>query len=117
VETRTDLDAKSVALHVGRAVLEAEHRHFVAASVDNGEHIPRILRIAGAIFGVLRRAGLTEKDATSVREALELHGKDLFMAEWHAQIMEGEDPQQVADEGAAEYDRISYAARREIADV
>ena len=117
METKTDLDAKSVALRVGRAVLEAEHGHFVAASVDNSDHIPRILRVAGAISTILRRAGLTEKDATSVREALELHGKDLFMAEWNAQIMVGEDPQQVADEGIAEYDRIADAARREMADV
>ena len=117
METRTDLDAKDVALHVGCAVLEAEHRHFCAAAVDNREHIPRILRIARAISTALRGTGLTEKDASFVRDALESHGKNLFLDEWNDQIMEGEDPQQVTKEGLDEYDRLCDAARNEVADV
>ena len=117
MEKSTDLDAKGIALHVGRAVLEVEHRHFVAAPVDNRDHIPRILRIARAISTALRGAGLTEKDATFVRETLESHGKDLFMAEWNAQIMDGEDSQRVAKEGFDKYDRLYDAARNEVADV
>ena len=117
METKADLDAKDVALHVGRAVLEAEHGHFVAASIDNRDHVPRILRIARAVSRAMRAAGLTEKDATFIRESLESHGKDLFMGEWNAQIMGGEDPQSVKDEGLEEYDRLYNAARREMEDV
>jgi len=112
METRTDLNLKEIALEVGRAVLSSEHEHYVAEQLDDRDHVPRILRIAGAVASASLRAGLAEGEAISVREALESHGKELYMAEWSAQIVEGEDARRVTKEGLDEYDRLSNAARR-----
>ena len=117
METRTDLDLKDIALQVGRAVLRSEHKHYVAAQLDDSDHVPRILRIAGAVASGSLRVGLAEGEASSVREALESHGKELYMAEWNAQIMEGEDARRVTEEGLDEYDRLYNAARREVENV
>ncbi len=63
------------------------------------------------------RVGLAEGEAIWVREALESHGKELFIAECNAQIMEGEDAHRVMEEGLDEYDRLCNAARREVENV
>jgi hypothetical protein len=112
METRTDLNLKEIALQAGRAVLSSEHKHYVAERLDDCDHVPRILRIAGAVASASLRMGLAEGEAISVRETLESYGKELYMAEWSAQIMEGEDARRVTKEGLDEYDRLSNAARR-----
>ncbi len=118
METRTDLDLKDVALQIGRAVLSSEHKHYVAdEQLDDRDHVPRILRIAGAVASASLRVGLAEGEVSSVREALESHGKELYMANWNSQIMEGEDARRVMEEGLDEYDRLYHAARREVEDV
>ena len=117
METRTDLDLKDVALQVGRTVLSSEHKHYVAAHLDDRDHVPRILRIAGAVASASLRVGLAEGEAISVREALESQGKELYMVEWNSQIMEGEDARRVMEEGLDEYDRLYDAARGEVQDV
>ena len=117
MKTRTDLDLKDIALQIGRAVLSSEHKHYVAAQLDDRDHVPRVLRIAGTVASASLRVGLAEGEAILVREALESHGKELYMAEWNAQIMEGEDARRVMEEGLDEYDRLYDAARREVEDV
>ena len=117
METRTDLDLKDIALQIGRAVLSSEHKHYVAdEQLDDRDHVPRILRIAGAVASASLRVGLAEGEAISVREALESHGKELYMTEWNAQI-EGEDARRVMEEGLDEYDWLYDAARGEVQDV
>ena len=93
-------------------MLSSEHEHYIAAQLDDRDHVPTILRIAGAVASASLRVGLAEGEAIFVREALESHGKELYMSEWSAQIMEGEDARRVTKEGLDEYDRLSNAARR-----
>jgi len=60
----------------------------MTAGLDNRDHVPRVLRIAQAIFAALKDAGLSGMEAAVVRGALEEHGRVLFLAEWNLQIME-----------------------------
>src|SRR3972149_11623930 len=85
---RPGLSAREVGLQIGRAVLEAEHRHFVAEMLDNEEYVPRILRIAAAVASGLESCDPHQHDVAGVRDALESYGRDLFLSEWKARLME-----------------------------
>lgn len=113
METRTNLNVKEIALRVGRAVLSAEHKHYVVEQLDDSDHIPTILRVAVAVASTSLDLGLTQGEAISIRQALESYGKELFLANWKAQVKEGEDPRRVMSEALREYDRLYQAARRE----
>lgn len=95
----------STAEAVGRAVVLAEHTHFVEQGVDNHEHIPRLQRIAAAVATSLAETG-REQEAASVRSALLNYGRRLFLDEWLAQLQEGEDRETVRQEGEDEFERI-----------
>ncbi|MBI2114973.1 MAG: hypothetical protein HYT85_07825 [candidate division NC10 bacterium] len=91
---------------VGKAVLVAEHEHFVEFRIDNHEHIPRVARIARVVAQVLRDAHEPPAEADAVQEALLAYGKQLFMDEWMNQLGPNEDEARALDEGTAEFDRI-----------
>lgn len=91
---------------VGKAVLAAEHEHFVEFRIDNHEHIPRVARIARVVAQVLRDAHRSPAEADAVQEALLAYGKELFMDEWMNQLEPDEDEARALDEAAAEFDRI-----------
>ena len=118
---RPGLSAREVGLQIGRAVLEAEHRHFVAEMLDNEEHVPRILRIAGAVASGLEGCEPRQYDMAEVRTALESYGRDLFLSEWKARLMEEaeqeEDVHEPMQEAAVEYDRLRSEALRRARDV
>src|SRR3990172_7555652 len=118
---RPGLSAREVGLQIGRAVLEAEHRHFVAEMLDNEEYVPRILRIAAAVASGLESCDPHQHDVAGGRGALESYGRDLFLSEWKARLMEEaeqeEDVHEPMQEAAVEYDRLRSEALRRARDV
>jgi len=106
MHVKTNLLPRDIAEAVGRAVIRAEHDEFVAHSVDNTDHIPRVRRIAVGVATGLRELGISRSEAAAVSRSLLEFGKELFMGEWMAQLGDGETPDIVFAEGSAEYDRI-----------
>jgi len=91
---------------VGRAIISAEHQCFVAVSLDNDEHIPRIRRIASAAARALAELGASQASAYALSEALIEHGKQLFIDEWLSGLYPDEDPEHARSAAIAEFDRI-----------
>lgn len=92
---------------VGRAIITAEHEHFVAVSLDNEEHIPRIRRSAIAVASALAGLGEPRAVAEALSRSLIQHGKALFIEEWVSDLHDGEDPERERLAAAAEFDRIA----------
>ncbi len=100
-----NLSPREIADCIGKSVLRAEHRHFVEASEDNRDHIPRATRIAGAVGAALRELGLSKHESASASASLLEFTKELFLDEWMSQIEEGEDSEVVLAEGKEEFGR------------
>ena len=77
-----NLSPREIADCIGKSVLRAEHRHFVEASEDNRDHIPRATRIAGAVGAALRELGLSKHESASASASLLEFTKELFLDEW-----------------------------------
>lgn len=101
-------DTVRVAEGVGKAVIASEHANFVNQGIDNGEHIPRALRLAQAVADSLRSLGVDEREAEGVQANLRSYARDLFLTEWRSQIYEREDVEEVMSDGEMVFDR--YAA-------
>ncbi len=75
----------------GIALVEAQHKFFVDASLDNSEHVPGIRRIADVAYAYLKGQRVRLDTAKQVRKELIDHGRDLFVQVWMA-TEEDEDP-------------------------
>ena len=102
-QTKKDVD---VIERVARAVIREEHQCFVDEGLDNREHIPRVMRITAAIGTALHEMNFPAEAVQEMVHSLEKYAKDLFLAEWMSQGIEGEDEEEVMAEGVAEFDRI-----------
>lgn len=100
-------DKQIAAEAVGRAIITAEHDHFVAASLDNEEHIPRVRRLANAVADALAGLGESRAVAERLSSSLIQHGRTLFIEEWVSELHRGEDPDRERLAAGAEFDRIA----------
>jgi hypothetical protein len=77
----------------GNALITAQHKYFIEASLDNSEHIPAIERIANSAYQYLIENGISSDRSIKVKKELIHHGKDLFIQLWMQNIIEdGEVP-------------------------
>jgi len=90
----------------GRAVIQREHEFFISYALDNGEHIPRIGRIAESVAGVLKASGHPEEEASALRDRLVGFGKELFLDEWMPSLEDDEDPDAVLEYASRVFDHI-----------
>jgi hypothetical protein len=101
-----------IAVVLGKAVIRAEHEFFVRDLLDNGEHVPRIRRVADAMGRGLRDLGLPMEQVAPVSDSLVAYGRELFLAEWMSQASKAEDSATVLAEGGEEFDRILAGSER-----
>jgi hypothetical protein len=101
-----------IAVAMGKAVIRAEHEIFVTDLLDNGEHVPRIRRIADAVGRGLRDLGLPMEQVAPVSDSLVAYGRELFLAEWMSRASKAEDSATVLTEGGEEFDRILAGSER-----
>jgi hypothetical protein len=77
----------------GIALIAAQHKYFLEASLDNSEHIPAIERIADTAYQYLIQNGVSADRSSKVKKELIHQGKDLFIQLWVQHIIEeGEVP-------------------------
>ncbi len=68
---------------IARRIIESESRHnFDTYAIDDGEHIPRMKRIANAAKVVSIELGLASDRCDAIRDDLIEYARQLYVAEW-----------------------------------
>lgn len=94
---------------VAERIIETEHEFFVANTLDNSEHIPRIGRIARSVADFLQQQNVNRRKFEDVAEDLVDYGRRLFVHEWmfpslDSDILDDEEPRE--EDAVKEFNRI-----------
>jgi hypothetical protein len=73
-------------------IIKDEHEFFVSESIDNSEHIPRIVRIASSAGKVLSTNGVGKQEVERTIDRIIQYGQQLFIDEWMALPLDDDDP-------------------------
>ena len=70
-------------LLAAKRIMESESRHnFEVHAIDDGEHIPRMERVADAVRQVFTELDLPSQRCDAIHAGLIEHARQLYIAEW-----------------------------------
>lgn len=78
---------KNTILDTAMQIIKDEHAFFVKCGIDNGEHIPRIVRIAESAGKVLSVSGMNKEELNGNIDRIIQLGRQLFVDEWMRPIV------------------------------
>lgn len=67
---------------VVQKIVDDEHSFFVEESLDNSEHVPKILRIASSVNKFLKDQGVNNRDCDLIYNSIIERGRQLFIEDW-----------------------------------
>lgn len=88
---------------VVQKIVDDEHSFFVEESLDNSEHVPKILRIAGSVNKFLKDQGVNNQDCDLIYNSIIERGRQLFIEDWMKPI-EGDDEPPNEEDAIEEFD-------------
>ena len=88
---------------VVQKIVDDEHSFFVEESLDNSEHVPKILRIASSVNKFLKDQGVNNQDCDLIYNSIIERGRQLFIEDWMKPI-EGDDEPPNEEDAIEEFD-------------
>lgn len=88
---------------VVQKIVDDEHSFFVEESLDNSEHVPKILRIASSVNKFLKDQDVNNQDCDLIYNSIIERGRQLFIEDWMKPI-EGDDEPPNEEDAIEEFD-------------
>ena len=99
-----DTSIENVILAAKR-MMESESRHnFDVYAIDDSEHIPRMERMADAVWDALSERGFAPEQCDACRDDLIEHARQLYVTEW-MQPLPGDESSPVEEDGIREFNK------------
>jgi hypothetical protein len=95
-----------------RAIITAEFAAWDKEGPGDNEHIPRMRRVARAAGAAASGLGIGKGAAARVTKRLLQHAEDEYMQRWMADLEDGEDPDEVREDGIRTFRHVAAGGRR-----